>query len=101
MLDTHAMNLMQRLAQRSLIDAESTGCCCHSGLNYLQSVTPKLALGGEFFYLSQAMKSGVGFAARHQGDQHVATAQVATTGLISLNYAHKLSEKVGCSHQIP
>lgn len=67
-----------------------------SGFNYLQSVTPKLALGGETFYLSQAMKSGVGFAARHQGDQHVATAQIATTGLISLNYAHKLSEKVGC-----
>lgn len=42
------------------------------------------------------MKSGVGFAARHQGDQHVATAQIATTGLISLNYAHKLSEKVCC-----
>lgn len=67
-----------------------------SGFNYLQSVTPKLALGGETFYLSQAMKSGVGFAARHQGDQHVATAQIATTGLISLNYAHKLSEKVRC-----
>lgn len=70
---------------------------CHfPGFNYLQSVTPKLALGGETFFLSQAMKSGVGFAARHQGDQHVATAQIATTGLISLNYAHQLSEKVGC-----
>lgn len=66
-----------------------------SGFNYLQSVTPKLALGGETFFLSQAMKSGVGFAARHQGEQHVATAQIATTGLISLNYAHKLNEKVG------
>ena len=44
------------------------------------------------------MKSGVGFAARHQGDQHVATAQIATTGLISLNYAHKLSEKVSFEH---
>ena len=65
------------------------------GFNYLQSVTPKLALGGETFFLSQAMKSGVGFAARHQGEQHVATAQIATTGLISLNYAHKLNEKVG------
>ena len=72
------------------------GATPRSGFNYLQSVTPKLALGGETFYLSQAMKSGVGFAARHQGDQHVATAQIATTGLISLNYAHKLSEKVCC-----
>ena len=40
------------------------------------------------------MKSGVGFAARHQGDKHIATAQIATTGLVSLNYAHRLSEKV-------
>ena len=71
------------------------------GFNYLQSVTPKLALGGETFWLSQAMKSGVGFAARHQGDQHVATAQVATTGLISLNYAHKLSDKVCCDTHNP
>ena len=67
--------------------------CC-AGFNYLQSVTPNLALGGETFWLSQAMKSGVGFAARHQGDKHIATAQIATTGLVSLNYAHRLSEKV-------
>ena len=46
------------------------------------------------------MKSGVGFAARHQGEHHVATAQIATTGLISLNYAHKLSEKVGPDAQL-
>lgn len=64
------------------------------GFNYLQSVTPNLALGGETFWLSQAMKSGVGFAARHQGTQHIATAQIATTGLVSLNYAHRVSEKV-------
>ena len=63
-------------------------------------MTPNLALGGETFFLSQAMKSGVGFAARHQGEQHVATAQIATTGLISLNYAHKLSEKVGPNAQL-
>ena len=65
-----------------------------AGLNYLQSVTPNLSLGGETFWLSAAMKSGVGFAARHQGEKHIATAQLATTGLVSLNYAHKISEKV-------
>lgn len=79
-------------------------------MNYLQSVTPQLALGGEAFYLSQALKSGIGLAARHQGEKHVATAQVASTGLVSLNYAHRLSEKVnvvyiacmgGCSCCVP
>jgi mitochondrial import receptor subunit TOM40 len=63
------------------------------GWNYLQSVTPHLALGGEIFYLSQQRKSGVGWALRHATDKHVATAQVATTGLVALTYVHKVSEK--------
>ena len=83
-------------------DSSTAELCCHAtsaspeiaGLNYLQSVTPNLSLGGETFWLSAAMKSGVGFAARHQGEKHIATAQLATTGLVSLNYAHRLSEKV-------
>ena len=64
------------------------------GLNYLQSVTPRLALGGEAFWLGQQRKSGAGFAARHADDKHVATAQVATTGLVSLTYLRRISEKV-------
>ena len=46
------------------------------------------------FWLSKGAKSGTGFAARHQGDSHIATAQLATTGLCSLTYLHKVSEKV-------
>ena len=64
------------------------------GLNYLQSVTPTLALGGEAFWLGQQRKSGAGFAARHADASHVATCQVATTGLVSLTYLQKVSEKV-------
>lgn len=64
------------------------------GLNYFQSVTPRLAVGGEFFWLNANMKSGVGFAARHTGKQHVATMQVATTGILSLQYSHRVTEKV-------
>ncbi|KAK9821212.1 hypothetical protein WJX81_000004 [Elliptochloris bilobata] len=64
------------------------------GLNYLQSVTPSLALGGEAFWLGQQRKSGAGFAARHADAAHVATCQVATTGLVSLTYLQKVSEKV-------
>lgn len=36
-----------------------------AGINYLQSVTPNLALGGEAFWLGQQRRSGVGFAFRH------------------------------------
>lgn len=64
------------------------------GVNYLQSVTPHLALGGEAFWLGQQKKSGAGFAARYANDAHVATAQVATTGLVSLTYLRRISEKV-------
>lgn len=64
------------------------------GVNYLQSVTPHLALGGEAFWLGQQRKSGAGFAARHADAAHVATCQLATTGLVSLTYLQKVSEKV-------
>lgn len=64
------------------------------GLNYFQSVTPSLALGGEMFWLGKQRKSGTGFAARHTGDKHVATCQIATTGLANLTYLHRLSDKI-------
>lgn len=64
------------------------------GLNYFQSMTPKLSAGGEFFWLAGNQKSGVGLAMRHQGDKHVATMQVATTGILSMQYAHKVNEKI-------
>lgn len=64
------------------------------GANYFQSVTPKLSVGGEVFYLAEQQRSGFGLAARHAGDKHVATAQVANTGLVSLTYVQKISDKV-------
>uniref|UniRef100_A0A061SMQ7 Mitochondrial import receptor subunit TOM40 n=1 Tax=Tetraselmis sp. GSL018 TaxID=582737 RepID=A0A061SMQ7_9CHLO len=64
------------------------------GVNYLQSVTPTLALGGEAFWLGQQRRSGVGFAFRKATDKYVATGQLATTGLLSLTYSHKVSDKV-------
>ncbi|PRW61086.1 mitochondrial import receptor subunit TOM40-1-like [Chlorella sorokiniana] len=64
------------------------------GANYFQSVTPRLSLGGEVFYLAEQRRSGIGLAARHAGEKHIATAQVANTGLVSLTYIQKISEKV-------
>jgi hypothetical protein len=56
----------------------------------LQSVTPSLSLGGEAFWLGSQQKSGVGLAARHVSNSCVATAQVATTGLLSATYVQKV-----------
>ncbi|KXZ56173.1 hypothetical protein GPECTOR_1g149 [Gonium pectorale] len=64
------------------------------GANYFQSLTPKLSAGGEFFWLPSQMKSGVGLALRHQGDKHVATLQLATTGIANMQYTHKVTDKV-------
>lgn len=64
------------------------------GLNYFQSLTPSLSAGGEFFWLQSSQKSGVGLAVRHTEDKNVTTMQLATTGIMSMGYAHKLSEKV-------
>lgn len=64
------------------------------GLNYFQSLTPKLSAGGELFWLQSNMKSGVGLAVRHAGDKHVSTAQIASTGVMNLQYSHKVTDKV-------
>uniref|UniRef100_A0A0D9UZL6 Mitochondrial import receptor subunit TOM40-1 n=1 Tax=Leersia perrieri TaxID=77586 RepID=A0A0D9UZL6_9ORYZ len=64
------------------------------GGNYIQSVTKNLSLGTEFFWIGQHRKSGVGFAARYDTKKMVATGQIATTGVVSLSYVQKVSEKV-------
>ncbi|KAL9235536.1 hypothetical protein vseg_010287 [Gypsophila vaccaria] len=64
------------------------------GANYIQSVTPNLALGGEIFYAGQHRKSGVGYGARYSNNKMVATGQVASTGMVALSYVQKASEKV-------
>jgi mitochondrial import receptor subunit TOM40 len=64
------------------------------GCNYIQSVTPSLSLGGEAFWLGAQRKSGVGIAARHATDAAVSTAQLASTGLVSLTYCQRVSDKV-------
>ncbi|WVZ71605.1 hypothetical protein U9M48_020174, partial [Paspalum notatum var. saurae] len=94
------------------------------GGNYIQSVTKNLSLGTEAFWLGQQRKSGVGVVARYDTKKmepkltvfkgyftifeeaaqfigittsakfQVATAQIATTGMVALSYVQKVSEKV-------
>jgi mitochondrial import receptor subunit TOM40 len=64
------------------------------GANYFQSITPYLSMGGEMFCLAEQRRSGIGLAARYATDSCIATAQVANTGLVSLTYLQKVSEKV-------
>ncbi|KAJ0232185.1 Mitochondrial import receptor subunit TOM40-1 [Hirschfeldia incana] len=64
------------------------------GATYIQSVTPRLSLGGEVFWAVVPRNSGIGYAARYETDQMVASAQVASTGSVVMNYVQKISEKV-------
>ncbi|PHU16189.1 Mitochondrial import receptor subunit TOM40-1 [Capsicum chinense] len=64
------------------------------GASYIQSVTPHLALGGEVFWAGQHRKSGIGYVARYNTNKMVATGQIASTGIVSLGYVQKVSEKV-------
>eukprot|EP00249_Psilotum_nudum_P019260 c27169_g3_i4 orf=391-1389(+) len=64
------------------------------GANYIQSVTPHFALGGEVFWLGHQRKSGIGFASRYCTDKMIATAQVASTGIVNLTYVQRVSDKV-------
>eukprot|EP00210_Caulerpa_lentillifera_P004537 g4329.t1 len=63
------------------------------GMNYMQSVTPKLALGSEVFYLDEQRKSGLGIAARISDEKYISTLQASTAGLLSMSYLHKVGEK--------
>lgn len=69
-------------------------CLDSAGLNYFQSVTPNLSAGAEVFFLPQQMRSGVGLCLRHQGEKHIAAMQLATTGILSAQYAHRVTDKV-------
>ncbi|KAJ0264531.1 Mitochondrial import receptor subunit TOM40-1 [Hirschfeldia incana] len=64
------------------------------GATYIQSVTPRLSLGGEVFWAGVPRKSGIGYAARYETDKMVASGQVASTGLMVMNYVQKVSDKV-------
>lgn len=57
-------------------------------------MTPSLSAGGEVFWLPQQMRSGVGLCLRHTGDKHIAAVQLATTGILSAQYAHRVTDKV-------
>eukprot|EP00889_Picochlorum_renovo_P005640 jgi/Picre1/32670/NNA_008016.t1 len=69
------------------------------GANYFQSITPKLSMGGEIFYLAEQGRSGIGLAGRYATDKSVSTAQIANTGLVSLSYLQRVNEKVSLASE--
>lgn len=58
------------------------------GVKYLRSVTKALSLGADAFWLAE--QSSVGFAARYADKRSVATAQLASVGLVFLTYTKVL-----------
>ena len=67
------------------------------GVKYLRSVTKALSLGVDAFWLAE--QSSVGFAARYTDQRSVATAQLASVGLLCLTYT-KVDMKVKINEQL-
>ncbi|KAJ0167543.1 Mitochondrial import receptor subunit tom40 [Colletotrichum tanaceti] len=84
-----------KMLNPSCLDGGVTGIFIGS---YLQSVTPKLALGLETVWQRQAMTQGpetaTSYCARYKSDDWVATAQLQAQGALNTSYWRRLSEKV-------
>jgi mitochondrial import receptor subunit TOM40 len=65
---------------------------------YLQSVTPKLALGLEAVWqragLTQGPDTAVSYVARYKSDSFIASAQLQAQGALNASYWQRLSDKV-------
>lgn len=79
----------------TMIDGGLTGIVVGQ---YLQSVTPSLALGLEAVWQRQALsvgpESAFSYFAKYKGDDWIATAQLQAQGEISTSYWRKLTDKV-------
>ncbi|KAI6827831.1 hypothetical protein D0864_04497 [Hortaea werneckii] len=79
----------------SLLEGSLTGMFIGS---YLQSVTPRLALGLEGVYQrpggGMGPEAAVSYAARYKGDDWIASAQLLTQGGLQGSYWRKLTDKV-------
>ncbi|PHH59252.1 hypothetical protein CDD81_3532 [Ophiocordyceps australis] len=85
-----------KMLNPSVLEGEWTGIFIGS---YLQSITPKLALGLETVWQRTALTQGpdcaVSYCARYKGNDWVGTAHLhANQGALSTSYWRKLSEKV-------
>lgn len=79
----------------SVLDGALTGIYIGS---YLQSITPRLALGLEAVYQRPAANLGpesmLSYAARYKGDDWIASAQFLTQGGLQGSYWRRLSDRV-------
>lgn len=79
----------------SVLEGELTGMFIGS---YLQSVTPRLALGMEAVWQKpgggMGPEAAISYAGRYKGDDWIASAQLLTQGGLQLSYWKKLMDKV-------
>ncbi|KAL4877657.1 eukaryotic porin/Tom40 [Aspergillus karnatakaensis] len=79
----------------SCLDGGLTGIFVGS---YLQSITPKLALGFETIWQRQGLntrpESAISYSARYKSDDWIASAQLQAQGVFTASYWKKISERV-------
>lgn len=67
---------------------------------YMQSVSPFLSLGSEFFYHHGRCITGLHGALKYGTADRVFTAKSGSFGNVELTYAHKVNEKVGFATEV-
>ncbi|KAI9762305.1 MAG: regulator of ime2 [Chaenotheca gracillima] len=79
----------------SVLDGGLTGIFVGS---YLQSLTPRLALGVEAVWQRAGVDSGpetaLSYAAKYKGDDWIASAQLQAQGAVNVSYWRRLTDKV-------
>lgn len=84
-----------KAANPSVFDGGLTGIFVG---NYMQSITPRLALGLEATYQRPSIDSfpeaGISYFGRYKGDDWIASAGLLSAGALNTSYWRKLSDKV-------
>lgn len=84
-----------KMLNPSLLDGSLTGMFIGS---YLQSITPRIAVGLEGVWQRQGVQEGpmaaLSYAAKYKGDDWIASAQFLTQGGIQGSYWRRLTDKV-------
>ena len=79
----------------SILEGGVTGIFIGS---YLQSLTPRLAVGLEAFWSRAGLGTGpdtaVSYCAKYKGDDWIASAQLQAQGVVNTSYWRKLTDKV-------
>jgi mitochondrial import receptor subunit TOM40 len=70
------------------------------GISYFQAVTPRIALGGEGYYLDARKVTNVNIRGRYTDNAITACSTLSSTGTISLSLSRRINNRLGLATEI-